>query len=247
MNQETQILKQVDSGLKLQNTPPEKGQEWCAVTYLLVPEPKTSTYGTFKIICFGSTCQEVEATLSKMMKDAKVEKALPFIQIIKTGEWRKLVAGGEKSDVSVSMNALDGTILSEVHKERSRRNAEATREMEEQMNRVKEEAAGKNFETPYEEYERFRTQLNMAIQKQLQLEKDLKQVKQARGNAITKLKVIESQHGNFRLKFDQEYKIKDSPPEIAELETTLPEGYKPPVPWEKRPSVEHGPIEEIRK
>ena len=80
----------------------------------------------------------------------------------------------------------------------------------------------------------------MAVQRQKQLETELKQVKQARGNAITKIKVIESQHGNFRFKFDQENRVQKPTPEMEQLETTLPEGYQPPAPWVSHPAIEHG-------
>jgi hypothetical protein len=242
MQKGPKVLITPESTLQLHNTPPEKGQEWCAFTYLLVPEPKTSTYGTVKILCFGSTDREVEAIVGEMMKSGELERSIPFVQVVKTGHWRKLVAGGEKSDVAVTMNAMDGTILSEVHKERARRNADATRELDEQMRRVKEESEGKNFETPYEEYCRFRTQITMAVQRERQLEQELKQVKQARGNGITKVRQIEREYGTFRLKFDKEYKVQKPAPEIQQLEDTLPEGYQPPAPWVKHPSVEHGDI-----
>lgn len=235
----TPILKPPSNQLKLQSTKPEKGQEWCAITYLLVPEPKTSTYGTLKVLCFGSTCEEVETILGDMMKDGRVEKSLPFMQIIKTGDWRKLVAGGEKSDTTASMNTEDGTIVAEVQKEKAKRNADAAKELDARMKEVQAEAEGKTVESPYDEYARYRTQRVMAIQRKKQLEEDLKLVNQALGNAITRVKVIESEHGNFRLKFNAENKTQDSTGEMARLETELPTGYVPSKPWTKLNPREH--------
>jgi hypothetical protein len=239
MDRTPTILKSASQGLKLHYTTPLKGQEWCAITYLLVPEPKTSTYGTIKIICFGATCEEVDKIVGEMIVDGRLEKSLSFIQVIRTGDWRKLVAGGEKSSETVTMNTEDGTILSEVRKEAAKRNADATRELNARLKEVQEEAAGRVHEKPYDEYVKFRTQRSMAIQRKKQLEEEIKQVNQALGNAIVKIKSIESQHGNWRLKYDKKNGTVESSGEMKRLETELPEGYKEPLPWKTLNPREH--------
>jgi len=233
------ILKTSTSGPNLHYTKPVTGQEWCAITYLLIQEPKTTTYGKFKVLCFGATAEAVEEILGKMMVDGRLEKSLPFLQVIKTGDWRNLVVGGEKSDVTLKMNTEDGTIMSQVMKEAAKRGADAARELDARIKQVQEEAAGRVFEKPYDEYVRFRTQRTMAIQRKKQLEEELKQVNQALGNAIVKLKVIDSQHGNFRLKYDKKHNVVESSGELKKLETELPEGYKEPPPWKQLNPREH--------
>lgn len=242
MQEGPNILKSSQPGLKLHYTVPLKGQEWCAITYFLVPEPKTTTYGTLKVICFGSTCEEVEKTIGEMIVDGRLEKSLSFIQVIKTGDWRKLVAGGEKSDMTLKMNIEDGTILSEVRKETAKKNADAARELDARIKQVQEEAKGNITQSPYDEYKRYRTQRTMAIERRKQLTEELKQVNQALGNSIVKIKMIESQHGNFRLKFDKKNKIVESSYELQKLETELPPGYTKPAEWKQLNPREHDDV-----
>lgn len=218
------------SNSKLPNTPAPKGQEWCAITYLLVKEPKTTLYGKYKVLCFGHTSEEVEATIGTMFVNGTLERDLGFIQVVRTGVWRDLVVGGEKTDVTVRMNAVDGSIESEVFREKARRNAEAAKSLQSQFELIKAESEGKVTEKPYDEYCRWKTQVQMAIQREEQLEAEMKQVKQARGNAIVNIRRIEQQHGNFRLKFEKQNGPSPLPAELKKLEEEVPSEYTPPKP-----------------
>lgn len=219
------------SGIKLKSSKPPKGQKYVAVTYALVQHPKDTRYGAYKVLCFGETIEDVDEHIGAMYVSGEIEKGLPFINIVPVGEWRYLQYGGEPTDKTVVMNTKDGKIESDVMREKAKKEAEAAREMQERFDAIENETRNGHKETPFEEYSRWRTQRTMAIQRERQLMEMVKQVKQARGNAIVNIKRIESQHGNFRRKFDKKYQVgPPSDPQEEKLLEEIPPEYTPPEP-----------------
>lgn len=201
------IIVSEESIPKLHNSPAFKGQEWCAYTFLLIPNPQTDNYGICKVLCFGSTQQAVEKLVYEMLDDGRIEAGIPFIRVCPTGMYRYLKAGGDDRDLKESYDLNTKTSVIESSKLIAEKRKKEMREMQERMNDLKEEAKEERKQDPdsYEAYVFHRNQLDMSRQREKQLSSEVELLKKIMSKASKEAKRIESQHGNFKLKYSTQF------------------------------------------
>ena len=192
---------------KLHNSPSPKGQEWCAYTFLLIPNPQTDNYGIVKVLCFGTTKQEVEKQVHEMLDDGRIEKGIPFVRVCPTGVYRYLKAGGDDRDMKESYDLNTKESIIESSQLIADKRKKEMREMKDRMDELKSEAKDERKQDPdsYEAYIFHRNQLDMSRQREKQLSSEVEVLKKILLKATKEVKRIESQHGNYKLKFSTQF------------------------------------------
>ncbi len=204
----TKIIKDEKSAVKLTNTPCLKGQEYCAYTFLLIPNPQTDNYGVIKVVMFGTTMEEVEEEVKKMLDDGRLEKDLPFIRICRTGDYRYLKAGGDDRDAKESYNLETQETVIAAQKLMQDKRKKKVKEMKQREKDLKQEAEDEREADPnsFEVYAYFRTTISTATQRLKQLQGEMDQINKVKGKALRESQRIQREHGNFKLRYEKQFK-----------------------------------------
>lgn len=138
----------------LQKTTPLVHQEFCAYTYLLLPEPTNNVYGVLKVICTGNSVEACENIIKEKIEKGDLEAQLPFISVVPTGRYRYIHPGGDPHNVKDVYNTVTKEV---VHTERDKfveKRKQRAQEMEKREEEIRQDAQAKLEKDP-ESYETY--------------------------------------------------------------------------------------------
>lgn len=199
------IVSDVPDVPQLRATRVVPAQKWCAYTYLIAKEPKEGIHGTLKVLCVGSTQEEVKSTLRAMWDAKELNPHLPFVRVAATGHWQFLNVAA-KEELSDAYNMQTKSMATEFGKEFDERRREAERELREraaELQRDQEEEL-KNGEDTFETYTFNRMRKVGVIDRIRVLEEELKKMKKLKVETIRTIHQLERAHPLFRRKFEKD-------------------------------------------
>ena len=136
---EPNIQKDTMSVDHLQVTKSLPGQEYCAFVYLLVKNPETPLYGVTKVLCTGSSMDEVENHVTTMIDNGTLEKDLPSIKICRTGHYKYLLAGASDNDQKEAYNVQTKEKIIDTKKIAAERRKNQIKETNQQIEDIRAE------------------------------------------------------------------------------------------------------------
>lgn len=193
---------------QLKSTAPPEGQEWCAYTYLLLPEPKNDIFGVIKILCYGRTRDEVDTILQAMFDSDELEHNIPFIRVRPTGKYSYIVPGNDPHAEKAAYNTETQEYVNAVEDKVTTKRKEQARGMRRRMKKLQEEAQDEEEDDPnsYEVYAHHRVKA-MSIKSWLSSqEKVLKEQKKHMVESTKKFQDLERRFPKYKRQFNEELK-----------------------------------------
>ena len=234
--QEVTIQRGAATVNDLKITMPELNQEFCAVTYLLLPgktdcqkcspekqvenTASSNVYGVFKVICTGPTMEAVEGILKKMFNDGRLDVGTQFVSIIPTGRYRYLHPGGDPHNAKDVYNTKTQEMIFSEHQKRLEHQKKQMNEYEERMKEVKEAAKREEAKDPasFEVYAGLRVKESSIKSWMKEQERIMAQQKKNLVETTKKRQQLDKTHPLNRIKFDKE--LKNPPKEDEETAET---------------------------
>lgn len=205
----TEFMKQSSMTPKeLQKTTPLPGQEWCAYTYLLLPEPQNNVYGVIKIVGFAESEDELRQLIAAMFDSGELEENLPFVRIRKTGFYSYIVPGNDREAETLAYNTEDNEYVGEAQRQLAEREKKSIKSIQRQMKKLKKESQYYYEDDPesYEVYAQARAQEESVTSWLKQQEKIIAEQKKNLVKASKRRKDLARRFPLYPRRFDAEAK-----------------------------------------
>lgn len=208
---------------------PEPHQEFCAVTYLLLPPEKivdgstSNVFGIFKVICTGPTIDAVEITVKRMFDEKRLEIGTKFVSIIPTGRYRYLHPGGDPHNAKDVYNTQTKEMIFSEHQKRLEHQKSQMNEFEDRMKQVKESAKKEEEKDPssYDVYAHLRVKESSIKSWMKEQERLIAQQKKNLVETTKKRQQLDKTHPLNKIKFEKELKNPPIEEETTSTEVTV--------------------------
>lgn len=185
----------------LKSTKVNSEQQWTAFTYFIAQKPVNNIHGLFKVICTGMTADAVQNEVHRLIDNGELEETLPFINISKTGTWRKLIPGGDPKADKEKYEPATKAVKTMAIMDNHQRRADAERELRERQRQLLDEQEKQEDEFSYDRYVILRNRLMDYDFKEKEIDDRKKAIQKARIKVTNEVKHIESKMGNFKFTF----------------------------------------------
>jgi len=185
----------------LKSTKVSAEQQWCAFTYYIAKEPVNNVHGLFKIICTGYTADAVQHEVHRLIDNGELEETIPFVNISKTGTWRKIIPGGDPKAEQEKYEPAGKAVKTMAIMDNHQRRADAERELRERQKMLLEEQEKDVDRFSYDRYVILRNRLMDYDFKEQESIDRKKAIEKARVKVLNEVKQVEQKMGNFKMMY----------------------------------------------